>query len=55
MLLDEPFIFIVQPNPNPDKVIPILQGKSPVVRADTDRPEFTDLFKVEGGVTRIFF
>ncbi|MGZ8452098.1 MAG: hypothetical protein ACXWZE_08375 [Candidatus Binatia bacterium] len=28
MLLDEPFVFIVRPNPNPDKVISMFQSMS---------------------------
>ena len=46
LLPDEPFIFIVRPNPNPDEVIPILQGKRPVMRPNTNGPKFADPLKV---------
>jgi hypothetical protein len=46
LLFDEPFIFIVRPNPNPDEVTPILQGESPVMRPRTNRPKFANFLKV---------
>jgi hypothetical protein len=55
LLLDEPFVFVMGSNPNPDDVIPVLHCECPVSNPNSNRPKVTDLFEVERGVSRIFF
>jgi len=55
LLFDETFVFIMRPNPNPDEVIPILQGKRPVMRSGTNGAEFADFLKMQRGMSRVIF
>jgi hypothetical protein len=55
MSADQPVVFSVGSDPEPDQGIFFLHSQSPVLSADSYRPELIHFFEVQRRVSRIFF
>jgi hypothetical protein len=45
-LFDDPLVFIMRTDPDPDEVLSVLNGECPVMRASSRRPKLANLFEV---------
>ncbi len=50
---NQPVIFVMTTNPNPDEVSVIFNGECPVRKSRADRPKLADFPEVKGGMSRV--
>ena len=54
-MLDEPLVFIMRPDPNPDEIPLVFYGQGSMMRPGPHGPQLADLFEVQRRVCGIFF
>src|SRR5262249_5277137 len=50
---EQPVVLGVRPDPEPDQIGPIFDRQRPIMQADPNRPEATDLLQMERGMPRV--